>query len=314
MLAFGAPVLAAAVAWKVMGAGGMGYGGVLKDYFEAAGGSDGYRRMLADNFVYCLKGLPFWEMVLPAAVRLPQWIHAGPMVGELFHAGLGIGFWSLVWLAVRGWRRATSDFDRVILLASLAYVFQVIVMPFSAGNFHRYFFLLLPFFAIWVWRGVAEPGQRRSRQILALVVLGALLGNVALSGVLLRRQHEESSLRELREGAAWVTQHVPADAAIAANITLPTAAWFGLTARPIVVDYLDAKWFGSPIPHSAQGYARADYALFERDDHRDQALPGLFTEVFRSSGGAYRIFRIEAAAEARFRETRGLPPSRPPDK
>lgn len=314
MLAFGAPVLTAALAWKVMGAGGMGYGGVLKDYFDAAGGTTGYRRMLADNFVYCLKGLPFWEMVLPAAVRLPQWIHAGPVVRELFHAGLGIGFWSLVWLAARGWRRGTTDFDRVILLAGLAYVFQVVVMPFSAGNFHRYFFLLLPFFLIWVWRGVAGPDQRRCRHILALLVAGALVGNVALSAVIFRRQHEESSLRELREGAAWVAQNIPPDAAIAANITLPTATWFGLTGRPIVVDYLDARWFGSPIPHSAQGYARADYALFERDDQRDQTLPGLFTEVFRSSGGAYRIFRIEPDAEARFRETHRLPPPSPTEK
>lgn len=307
-LVFALPTGAALVTWKIMSAGTFGYGALWQKAFAEGGGWPGYRQLLWDNLIYSLKGLPFWEMILPSAARIPHWTKAGQTLTEVYQWGLGALFWLLVGLAVRGYRRSTTGYDRLILLGALGYVASVFATPFTAGNYHRYFFLLLPFFLVWLWRAVAEPRDQWWRRSLGIGLAGALLSNVALSTVVFRRDAEKVSMNELKEVAEWSRQNVPPEARVAANVTLPFATWFAFTRRPVVVDYLDAIWFGSPITHEAQRYVRADFALLESNDRRAETMPGLFTEVFRSSGGSFRLFRINPEAEAAFREKRGIPP------
>jgi hypothetical protein len=310
---FALPVVVSVVLWKAMSPRTAGYRNVLLGWFHEFGGAEGYLRILGSNFAYCLKGVPFWEMMVPSVARVPSWFHFGPSLRTAYEIAEGLVFWFLVILAIRGFRRQTSKFDWSVLWAGAAYTGQILVMPFPAGHFHRYFPVLYPFFVLWIWRGIADERNIWLKRGLVVFVTGALLTNAALSIVVLRRDTEQRQVAEFGELTSWANGNLPTEAKVAVNITLPFMHWYASTRRPIIVDYFDAKWLaGSPITHAAQDFPRADYVLMEGIDRRAEEMPELFSEVFRTSNGSYRIVKVDPDGQDRFRQARNIPePSLP---
>lgn len=313
-LVYGLPSIGSILVWKLFSPQTAGYEDVLSRYISMFGGVSGYVRLLCDNLFYCLKGIPFWEMMVPTLARVPSWLHFGDLSRNLYEIGTGVVFWALALLAVRGFRRQANAFDWAVVAAGVAYVGQVLVMPFPAGHFQRYFFVLHPFFVIWIWRGVADSRSLWLRRALCGLVVGTLATNAILSVVVFRRDRDQRLVAEFGELTAWTQANLPREAKAALNITLPVAHWFNQTKRPIVVDYFDSKWLeGSPITHAAQGFPRTDYVVMEAIDPRAEEMPDLFSEVFRTSNGNYRMLKINPEGQERFRKARNIPePSQPP--
>jgi hypothetical protein len=203
----------------------------------------------------------------------------------------GALFWTVLACAGRGLlaQKSEAGFHTTCLWITLAYLALILVMPFEAALFSRYFFILLPLLAVWVWRGgsVAAVRPRTSawmRTSVAVGLCGACLTNAYLTVLSKHGLQQLGAVAQLEDICRRIDDHLPREAKIAVASGLPLCHVHAYTGRSLVDAYPVRKGDATALARHPAGPPEADYLLVDSGTAGESArLRGLQT-VLRSSG------------------------------
>lgn len=319
-VAFLIPALSGILAAKLMTAGGVSYGDNFREWWPNFQGWHGYGKLLLGNLADLGSGQYFWRAWCQPLTLIFHWFRArSSPLGWCVGGGEAIAFWCVVALIIVGIRRGhITEWLMATLL--LGYLGAVVIAPMpTAGNLtERYLFITVPFAFHWAWRGVTiclpPPSAAKATRV---ALCGGSLLLMMTAGIWGLRV----GLKQLRalgtwpderlEAVTWLRKHGATNTTLAVGIDQPSIQLADALGRPLVIDYFDAPvraFLPIPVTHKVQHYTRADFLLLPVTDRRMSLPPGLLREVMTTSGGNYRLLRVDAEQEKSWRQSRGIPP------
>ena len=318
------PVLFSVLAVRQACVGGMGYGENFRAWWPEFGEWPGYLTMKAQDLLTISDGRQWWKAVWAPAHQMQTLARShGPIIGGAVHLIFTIGFWGILAAAARGIRRGSDPVEPVLAAMMAGYIGTAWVTPIpnSIPLVERYLFPLVPFVMAWAWRGAAGMAVRlegpsarfpATRGIVA-VMATAMLATTA--STLWRATEEiQQSNRwrdELNEVIVWLRGHAAPTERLAVGYNQPHMQLADLLGRPLVIDYFSPE----PVPflpmaltHDRQGSPFASYLLSTPKASEDPQREGVIEQVLATSGGRYRLYRVNPFREAAWRKERGIPP------
>lgn len=270
------------------------------------------------DLMHDLSGIQFWESFCPLFVRLPELgARIDPGLSAPIRGGIALVLVAILALVIVGaWARRSEGVTQVQVGILIAYCSQVVLAGTHLGDHARYYIAVLPIILVLAWGGAQRLSAGLERGTLGRVAIPVglacgLAANLFVLSVTRRANHRPGEIAELREIAGWARSNTPKDAVIALHSWLPGPQFAAWADRMLVGDYLgNSQARFMHVRPAMQGFHRADFVLEGPVTVRSNMPPGLLREVAASSGGRYRLLKVDPERERAWRPTVGLPEPR----
>jgi hypothetical protein len=221
------------------------------------GGMAGYfLETIKQAMLYC-SGRWLVELMLNVPDRLSQaraFLRVS-FLAEMPALVLGLAFAVVIFLGIKRGPKDARDEITLFLLGATG--LQLFLWPAYLGA--RGGLALVPFLAMWLWRGLPT---KAARAVLVAVLAVNIPGNTWLSYKTIRSAEKEGSqsLQALQQAARWINEAGGTDASVAAGRDVPLTHFFEYLGRRVLANASQSsEGKNLDVNPSSQENKRADY-------------------------------------------------------
>ena len=309
------PGLVVLVGWRAWNVGMTGYGDTYTQTIQDTGGFLGIIHAKADEALSWLSGRFFFEAVFPLLSRAGIVVEraAGKAGATLVNTAMAACFFCMLWFAWKGIRGRWTAGLRAIVVVLAVYSAIVYVAPNPGWFVHRYLYPVWLLILIYATHGLGDSLRNRNRpsgRYFAWAAVVVALG-INVAGTLRTRNfwRHPDELAELGVIADHLAKEPGSTPLVEAEVDDVPVMYLGdRLGNSIVANYHFPPAFPILARAADQGWRRPQFLVTSATAFETN-YPGLFTLELGADHKRWRLFRIDADADAAWRRQKGLPPA-----